>query len=151
MQPYHYTACGLDNVLLEGIQMVADDDNQSVLTVRRVAQLHRAIAQAVVQKPSALNGKELRFLRSEMDMTQAELAAILRREPLTISRWERSENPIEENADALIRLLAEEKLDLGLGLTVEQVTSWTLDRAHTRPFRIDGSDPKNYRPVLEAA
>jgi transcriptional regulator with XRE-family HTH domain len=51
-----------------------------------------------------MTGKELRFLRTEMGMTQAELAKIVHREPLTISRWERSEDEIDSNAEVLVRV-----------------------------------------------
>lgn len=147
MTSYHYKACGLDNVIVEGVNIVQDDAGESTISIVAVGRLHRAIATMVVTKPNALNGKEMRFLRTEMSMTQAELANILRRESLTISRWERGENPIEETADALVRLLANETLELGVELTVADVTGWTTASATSAPFRIDGSDPTDYRPL----
>lgn len=147
MSTYHYKACGLDNVILEGIDMVQDDAGEKTMTIQAVGRLHKVIAAMVIQKPHALNGKELRFLRTEMGMTQAELANILRCESLTISRWERDENPINEAADALARLLAEESLELNIRLSVTQVSGWTTASATSPPFRIDGSNPKDYQPL----
>jgi DNA-binding transcriptional regulator YiaG len=147
MPTYHYKACGLDNVILEGVDMVQDDAGEKTMTIKAVGRLHKVIAAMVVQKPHALNGKELRFLRTEMGMTQAELANILRCESLTISRWERDENPINEAADALVRLLAEESLELDIELSVTQVSGWTTASATSPPFRIDGSNPKDYQPL----
>jgi DNA-binding transcriptional regulator YiaG len=151
MSTFHYKACGLDNVILEGISMVQDDAGDETISIVAVGRLHSAIARMVVSKPHALNGKELRFLRTEMGMTQAELSNVLRRESLTISRWERGENPIEEAADALVRLLSNEMLELGLDLTVTKVSSWTTASANTPPYVIDGSIPSAYRPVPIAA
>ena len=147
MSKYHYKACGLDNVILEGVDMVQDDAGEKTMTIQAVGRLHKVIAAMVIQKPHALNGKELRFLRTEMGMTQAELANILRCESLTISRWERDENPINEAADALARLLAEESLELNIRLSVTQVSGWTTASATSPPFRIDGSNPKDYQPL----
>jgi transcriptional regulator with XRE-family HTH domain len=147
MSTYHYKACGLDNVILEGVDMVQDDAGEKTVTIQAVGRLHKVIAAMVVQKPHALNGKELRFLRTEMGMTQAELANILRCESLTISRWERDENPINEAADALVRLLAEETLKLDITLSVTQVSGWTTASATNSLFRIDGSNPKDYQPL----
>lgn len=147
MASYHYKACGLDNVILEGVDMVQDDAGEKTITIPAVGRLHKVIAAMVVQKPHGLNGKELRFLRTEMGMTQAELANILRCESLTVSRWERDEHPINEAADALVRLLAKEALELGIDLSVAQVSGWTTASATNPPFRIDGSDPTDYRPL----
>ncbi len=151
MAVYHYTECGLDNVLIEGISPVADDSGETVITIPKIGRLHKAIATMVVNKPNALTGQEIRFLRTELGMTQAELAQILRCQSLTISRWERGETTFDETADALLRLFAQEKLELETHLRVEEVTSWTTATAVSAPFRIDGSDPRNYRPAKIAA
>lgn len=92
-----------------------------------------------------MTGKELRFLRTEMGMTQAELADIVHREPLAISRWERGKSPIDSNAEALIRLYAVEKLALWSGPKVSDVMEWCIPSAETPPLVIDGSDPARYR------
>jgi DNA-binding transcriptional regulator YiaG len=147
MASYHYRACGLDNVILEGLAVGEDDAGETIVTIPAIGRLHKVIATMVITKTHALTGKELRFLRTELGLTQTELANVLRREALTISRWERGENPIEATADALIRLLANESLALGLALKVADVTQWTLPNPISPSFRIDGSDPGHYRPV----
>ena len=57
-----------------------DDAGEQVVTIRNVAGLHKAIATAIVMKRANMTGKELRFLRTEMGMTQAELADVVHRE-----------------------------------------------------------------------
>lgn len=151
MSSYHYTASGLENVVLEGVEVVVDDGGEGAVAIANVRGLHRTIAKEVVQKQGALNGREWRFLRTEMGLTQAQLAAIMKREPLTISRWERGETAIDETADALLRLLSSQKLELDLELNVETVTGWTTATAISVPYRIDGRDPSNYRPLPQAA
>ena len=113
MNSYHYTDCGLDNVMIKGAGVVIDDCGDESICIPNVNGLHKAVAQSIVARKSGINGGELRFLRTEMGLTQPELAALVHREPLAISRWERGEGQIDSNAEALIRLQAIEQLWLG--------------------------------------
>jgi len=151
MKTYKYTECGLDNVLVHGVTFMQDDAGEEVVCIPNINGLHRAIAHGIVTRRSAMAGKELRFLRTEMGMTQAELAELIHREPLAISRWERGEVPIDTNAETLIRLHAAETLDLAIDATVKEISGWTIPRAREVPIEIDGSDPSNYQPAREAA
>lgn len=152
MVDYHYTESGLDNVLIRGVDFLTDDAGEQVVTIRNIAGLHRAIAAGIVTKAGSMTGKELRFLRTEMGMTQAELAAIVHREPLAMSRWERGEiNHIDPNAETLIRLHAREALALPVDVTVKDIAGWSVPTARTPLLEIDGSDPNDYRPFKQAA
>jgi transcriptional regulator with XRE-family HTH domain len=150
MSVYRYSECGLDNVLIEGMDTVFDDDDENAITITNVDGLHRAIALGIVRKKTGMTGKELRYLRTEMGMTQAELASIVHREPLAVSRWERSEIDIDNNAEVLIRMCAVEDLKLPKNATVQQIAGWCVASADSVPLVIDGSDPSNYR-LKEAA
>lgn len=151
MKTYKYTECGLDNVIIRGVAFVKDDAGDEVVCIPNINGLHRAIAYGIVTRRAAMAGKELRFLRTEMGMTQAELAELIHREPLAISRWEREEVPIDTNAETLIRLHAAETLGLDLEATVKEVSGWSIPRAQEVPIEIDGSDPGNYHPARQAA
>lgn len=149
MTAYRYTESGLDNVFIEGANVLIDDSGEPCVTIPNVNGLHKAIAYGIVHRRSAMVGRELRFLRTELGMTQAELAALVHREPLAISRWERGEVEIDSNAETLIRLLATERLGLPPA-PVAEVAGWCIPTAQTPPLVIDGSDPDNYRPKLAA-
>lgn len=144
MSKYRYKECGLDNVIIEGVSFLHDDKGESVIRIPNVNGLHRAIAFGIVRRHSMMSGKEMRFLRSEMGMTQAELAEMIHREPLTISRWERGETDIDANAETLIRLHAIERLKLDIAEGVSAVSGWSIPSAVQRPIVIDGTDPNNY-------
>ncbi|MBA9071841.1 DNA-binding transcriptional regulator YiaG [Methylobacterium sp. RAS18] len=144
MNAYRYTESGLDNVIIEGVSLLHDDAGEECVTIPNVNGLHKAIAHGIVTKRSAITGRELRFLRTEMGHTQAELAGIVHREPLTVSRWERNEIEIDSNAETIIRLAAIEVLDLP-DERVREVAGWCVPSAETPPLRIDGSDPSNYK------
>lgn len=144
MSEYRYTACGLDNVIIEGVSFVQDDSGEVVVRIPNVNGLHRAIAIGIVKRKMMMSGRDMRFLRSEMGMTQAELAEMIHREPLTISRWERSETEIDANAETLIRLHANERLELNVLDGVSEISGWSIASAIQKPIVIDGSDPSNY-------
>ncbi|WP_373503039.1 helix-turn-helix domain-containing protein [Aestuariivirga sp.] len=124
---------------------MSDDAGNEVIRIPNVNGLHRAIATGIVIRKNMMNGREMRFLRSEMGMTQAELAAMIHREPLTISRWERGETDIDANAETLVRLHAIERLKLNVEDGVSEISSWSIPSAVQQPIMIDGSDPRNYK------
>lgn len=144
---YQYVECGLDNVVIHGLEPLIDDGGEECIVIPNVAQLHTVIAEEIVTSQRALVGKELRFLRTEMGLTQAELARLLHREPLSVSRWERDEKPIGQNADVVVRLLAIERLKLHVDISVEEMTLNVVASARGAEINIDGSDPENFRPA----
>ena len=150
MTEYRYTDCGLDNVTIAGVKIIVDDAGDEVVCIPNVNGLHRAIARTILSRKSSMSGAELRFIRTEMGLTQAELAGLVHREPLAISRWERGESPIDSNAEALIRLHALESLEIIDRPSVQNVSGWCVPSADEKPIQIDGSDPSNYR-LLDAA
>jgi DNA-binding transcriptional regulator YiaG len=145
MTNFRYTDSGLDNVTIVGVDFPMDDAGEECIIIRNINGLHRAIAHGIVTRRNSMNGKELRFLRTELGMTQAELAGMLHREPLAVSRWERGESPIDENAEAIVRLHAIQALKLPGTPDVKEVAGWCTQSAETPPIIIDGSDPSNYK------
>lgn len=148
MAAYHYRECGLDNVTIEGVVPCRDDEEDDVVTIPNIGGLHRAIALAIVNRKVGMSGKELRFLRSEMGLTQQELAKIVHHDSQSIARWENGKCPIDASAEALIRLLAIERLNLkSTADNVEELSKWCVATAAPQPIAIDGHDPSDYRPL----
>ncbi|SDD89561.1 helix-turn-helix domain-containing protein [Rhodospira trueperi] len=116
---YHFTECGLDDVWVEGVEETVDEDGDTVLVVPRVQALHRLIVRALIGRDGPLIGAEVKAIRTEMGLTQAELGDLLRKEALTVGRWERGETPIDPNADAVLRLVSNERLALGRAESAE--------------------------------
>ena len=142
---YRYTECGLDNVFIEGIDVSVDDDGDEVLYIPAVNELHRTIARGIVESETGIAGQELRFLRTTMGLTQAELARHVHHDAQSIARWEKNQTPIQPASEIVIRLLAVEKLNLGERASVEQIAAKCV-RAETRAdIVIDGSGPPRYR------
>lgn len=145
MGSYQYTECGLDNVFIEGMAVVQDHAGEETLEIASIGLLHSVIAEGIVMLPSKMSGRELRFLRTEMGLTQEKLADVLKVTLLTVSRWEREESPIKDTAEMLIRLMAVEHLELKVKLDVDSVSAKVTRAARTSPIRIDGSNPSQYQ------
>ncbi len=147
MQHYHYTECGLDNVVIVGADFLSADDGEEVIVIPAAGRLHKAIAEGILKRDSSMSGRELRFLRTEMGMTQAELARLLHRDAQTIARWEKEEIEMDGNAETVVRLLAAEKLGIDLGSDIETIATWSTPSAGSREIMIKGSPDGEYRPV----
>jgi DNA-binding transcriptional regulator YiaG len=152
MEAYHYRESGLDNVLVYGMMPCVDDDGDKVVTIPNIAGLHRAIAKQIVTHEAGISGKELRFLRTEIGMTQAELAKVVHHDAQSVARWEKSECPIAPTAEALIRLLAVQRLRLDVQFEpIEVLSERCVAAAAPQPILINGADPDNYVPMKKAA
>ncbi len=144
---YRYSECGLDRVFIEGLEVVVDDAGEEVYSIPNLSFLHWAIAKSIVMQKNGLSGKDLRFLRTEMGLTQAELAEVFRVTRATANRWEQDKVEIDSNAQVVIRLLAAERLGITLEVSVEEMAKRSVSSADTSPIRIDGKDPSNYRLI----
>src|SRR5208282_6938889 len=76
-EPVQYLGCGLDNIWLASGYHKETVDGEMVITVRDLDGLHKAIGRFLVKRKKLFNGKEIRFLRQQMDLTQSELARLI--------------------------------------------------------------------------
>ena len=110
LETYHYTECGLDNVYLcGGVDVTAGPRGKQII-IRDIDGLHKVIGRILVNEKRDLSGKELRFLRHEMVMSQATLAKLLDVAEQTVHRWEAGKTEVPKPAESLIRLLFNEHL-----------------------------------------
>lgn len=145
MTIYRHTDSGLKNVLIEGANPLRGDSAGRSVMIPNIDGLRKAIAHAIVARRSSMSGKEMRFLRSELRMTQSELAFVLHCDALAISRWERGEVALNVDTEAAIRLLAIRQLRLPDDEDAGEIAGRCRPSAKTSPIMIDGSDPSNYR------
>ena len=107
---YHYLECGLNNVyLVNGFERFETARGASI-AIREVDTLHRVIGEHICRERRELSGKEIRFLRREMLMSQAVLAALLDVKEQTVHRWETEKVSIPRASEWLIRLLYMNKI-----------------------------------------
>ena len=81
----------------------------------RLNDLMRTIALAVIAKPFALEGQDVRFLRKFVGLTGEAFAAMLDIDKAHLSRVENGATPVSAMTDRLVRLIV-----LGIGEGLEQ-------------------------------
>lgn len=148
---HHYTESGLLNVYISGIAVEVDDDGDQIITIPAVNELHHVIATAIVSHAKGMRGEELRFLRSEMGLTQAELATLVHRDKQSIGRWERNEIEIDSSAEALVRRMAIEKLKLPVDAGIDELSRRSIPTAEEQPIKIRKVNDNAHQYELMAA
>jgi len=102
---HHYVDCGLDNVWIEGGFEEVDSPYGKGISIQDLDGLHQCIARMLVDKPGPLSGKEFRFLRTELDMSQSAMGALCGREERMVRNWETRDEPVDEPANTIVRFI----------------------------------------------
>ncbi|MDA8363695.1 MAG: helix-turn-helix domain-containing protein [Gammaproteobacteria bacterium] len=105
---FHYTSCGLRNIYLRNGFHVKETPYGRVVSIQDVEGLHRAIGLHLVRNKTHLTGAEVRFLRKELDMSQATLAKCLQVGETTVRNWESGRVKATGPGDRMIRALYQE-------------------------------------------
>jgi putative transcriptional regulator len=106
--PYHYTACGLDDVyIMSGYELEVTPYGKGI-SIKNADGLHQAIGMSLVRSKKLLSGKEVRFLRHQMDLTQSELGKLFGTSTQQVARYEKEECEMPGPADRILRLLYSE-------------------------------------------
>jgi len=103
---YRYTASGLPNVTLVGIEVrrcAACGENE--VLIPRIDGLHRVLAAAIVRRKSRLTQHEIRFLRKYLGYSGVDFARIVGVSAETVSRWENARETMRSSAENLVRML----------------------------------------------
>ena|SRR3569623_1137171 len=103
---YHYKECGLESVMLAGIQVnVCSNCQSEEPEIPSIASLHRLIMLDLLKKTSLLCGEEIRFLRKMARLKATDLARHIDADATSISKWENNERTHSGTADRVIRLV----------------------------------------------
>jgi DNA-binding transcriptional regulator YiaG len=105
-----YTACGLDNVWLANGYKVKTTRHGDAVAVNDVDGLHKLIAQTLIDKPGRLTGKEFRFLRTQLGLSQEALGVVLDFSENAVSLWERKDS-VPAACDQWLRMSVLAKLE----------------------------------------
>jgi len=143
---YRYDESGLDNVILKYLPLCTDDDGEEVVTIPNINLLHATLTVEVASKQTGLLPKEIRLLRTEIGMTQAQVAEMVGRDSQTVGRWERGETPIDQAAEMVLRIEALKSLQADVD-SMTALAKKTVPSSGDRPYLIDASDPSHYRPI----
>jgi DNA-binding transcriptional regulator YiaG len=105
-EPLPYPDCGLDDVYLLNGYDVENTPYGDGIVVQDVDGLRAAIARDLVSRKKVLNGKEIRFLRKQMDLTQSELGRLVGLDAQSVARWEKGQRVQKKGpAELLLRVI----------------------------------------------
>ena len=105
---YHYTESGLRNVWLANGYKPQVTPHGKGVAFANIAGLHLALGRWLCAYRQHLTGAEFRFLRQELDLSQAGLASLLGNDAQSVALWEKARVKVPAWADRLIRALYRE-------------------------------------------
>lgn len=112
---HHYTGCGLRNVYLKSGFRKHKTPYGDGISIDDLEGLHRTIALHLVVSKPRLSGTEFRFLRKELELTQAQLAALLGNDAQSVALWEKT-GRVPKWADLMIRAIYREVVEGKAGI-----------------------------------
>ena len=113
-EPLHYTVSGLENVWLLNGFVVEETPYGRGVRIEDADGLHRELARAIVLDKAPMSGRELRFVRKLMGLSQNGLARLLGCSDQRIARWEKGHTAaIDPSAERLLRMVVREWLGDG--------------------------------------
>lgn len=100
---YHYTESGLDYVYLNNGFVIHKTAYGEGVSIHDIDGLHKVIACDIVNNRVKLSGKEVRFLRRELELSQRALGDLLDVTDQTVANWEKENVEIPKSSDVLLR------------------------------------------------
>jgi putative transcriptional regulator len=106
---YQYKECGLSNIYLANGYVERMTSRGRAVYVEDVEGLHKAIGLWLARDKKTLDGREARFLRLEMGLSQVALAVLLGKNEQSVARWEKktllADDGIPPESERMIRFL----------------------------------------------
>lgn len=103
---FRYNGCALQSIFLENGYEKTKTPYGTGVTIHDLDGLHAELGRAIIANPTPLTGAEFRFLRQELELSQAALGAIVGRDEQSVARWEKGHtSKVDPAADRLLRIV----------------------------------------------
>jgi DNA-binding transcriptional regulator YiaG len=139
---HHYTESGLRNVWLANGYRTHKTAYGKGVSFDNVDGLHRVIGRWLCAYRPRLSGAEFRFLRHELDLSQAALAGLLGNDAQSVALWEKGKVKVPAWADRLMRALYREHMgeNVKIRALIEKVVS--LETEKPRAIRFEAKETR---------
>lgn len=143
---YRYTECGLDNVFLKNGFTKEETPYGKGVRIMNLDNLHKVIGLGITDSPNKMSGKEFRFLRLEMNLSQARIGKLFDVDEQTVARWEKGISQVPGPADKLMKTLFKESIkgDIKIKKALELLAELDAKKINKRFFE---ADLKGWRPT----
>jgi putative transcriptional regulator len=123
----HYTGCGLDNIYLMNGWSV---DETGALHIQNMRDLHKVIGQSLVFLNRKLKGKEIRYVRHYLDLSQKSFGERIGVDYQSVLRWETGKGKITKPVDRFLKALFHEYLNENARVVdiIDQISDADNDR-----------------------
>ncbi len=138
-KPYCYKGSGLDNVyLMSGFEIVKDEDGEGVI-IHDMDGLHSAIAKYLVEERKVLSGKEIRYLRTYLDLSQSDLGKLLGCDSQSVARYEKEQFNMPSPTERLLRMIVLGHMcgKIDVGAVVQRIE--TMESRSNAKFRFEST------------
>ncbi len=131
----HYKGCGLRNIWLRNGYAERSTPHGKAVAIQDAAGLHRVIALHLIKTKPSLSGAEFRFLRKELDFSQARLAEMFGYSSQAIALWEKH-GKVPRLADRTLRAFYREIAEGNAGIRelVERLND--IDRKNSEKAKL---------------
>ena len=148
---FHYIACGLDNVWLANGFTVKETKYGKGVAIQDVDGLHRLLATHFVEKQGLLTGKEFRFLRIQLGLTQQGLGKLMGDiSENAVSLWERKDAVPAINDHWLrMHVIAKFKGNTKVADAIERIQ--TVERLVHQKYVVRGAEGKRRVDLVKAS
>ena len=114
-----------------------------------MGELQRAVFKRLIHKPSPLTGKELRFMRLALEMSEEKFSEKTGHSKSTVEKWENDQSKIHPGLESYIRIFLFESFfeslkEKGLGRLIREITPQRLNEAKNVDiiFSVDSKELK---------
>ena len=102
---YQYKQSGLDNVWLADGYKIINTPYGEAVQFEDANSLDLAIANALIHQKEPLTGKEFRFLRQQIGMSQNDVATFMHVDAQSVARWEKGQTSLPFANEAIMRFI----------------------------------------------
>ena len=133
---HHYTESGLRNIWLANGYNLHKTPHGKGVAFDNIEGLHREIGRWLCAYRPRLTGVEFRFLRHELDLSQAALASLLGNDAQAVALWEKGKVRVPAWADRLMRALYREHMgeNIKIRKLIETVVELELKKPQSMRF-----------------
>lgn len=139
---HHYTESGLPNIWLANGFKLHKTPHGKGIAFDNLEGLHREIGRWLCAYRPRLTGAEFRFLRHELDLSQAALASLLGNDAQSVALWEKAKVKLPAWADRLMRALYREHMGENVKIRALIETVAGLAAEKPQPMRFEARETR---------